>query len=301
MNYCIRQNKEPEDKRLLRLSKENELLNDYSKALKYFKARLLLDPNKEAWLAYGNLAKKMEDLPEVEKALTNAITIDDVNTDLNMQLVFCGLLYLKGQINNAINYLTLYLLRNGLKSTTFIFNAFLSFLYKEKACSLNVSSNKNIKNTYYDSLSKKHWEAAKVQKLRSLPPEELQIPNPEKENEDEEEEKKKKKGANKEKKNPQENEEESIDASKRGNPRLHPEYKSPVLTNEQMDSIWFETAYLFNRFNFYEISEKLIKFVTEETKQNVKYKTEQAKILLYRKDYQKAIDFSDSIIKENQY
>ena len=300
MNYCIRQNKEPEDKRLLRLSKENELLNDYSKALKYFKARLLLDPNKEAWLAYGNLAKKMEDLPEVEKALTNAITIDDVNTDLNMQLVFCGLLYLKGQINNAINYLTLYLLRNGLKSTTFIFNAFLSFLYKEKACSLNVSSNKNIKNTYYDSLSKKHWEAAKVQKLRSLPPEELQIPNPEKENEDEEEEKKKKKGANKEKKNPQENEEESIDASKRGNPRLHPEYKSPVLTNEQMDSIWFETAYLFNRFNFYEISEKLIKFVTEETKQNVKYKTEQAKILLYRKDYQKAIDFSDSIIKENQ-
>jgi tetratricopeptide (TPR) repeat protein len=59
MNYAIRQNKEPEDKRLLRLSKENELLNDYSKALKYFRARLLLDPNKEAWLAYGNLAKKI--------------------------------------------------------------------------------------------------------------------------------------------------------------------------------------------------------------------------------------------------
>ena len=300
MNYCIRQNKEPEDKRLLRLSKENELLNDYSKALKYFKARLLLDPNKEAWLAYGNLAKKMEDLPEVEKALTNAITIDDDNTDLNMQIVFCGLLYLKGQINNAINYLTLYLLRNGLKMTTFIFNAFLSFLYKEKASvPINVSTIKNTKNSYYDSLSKKHWEAAKLQKLRSLPPEEIQVPVPEKENEDEEEEKKKKKGANKEKKT-LENEEESIDNSKRGNPRLHPDYKPPVLTNEQMDSIWFEIAYLFNRFNFYEISEKLIKYVTEETKQNVKYKIEQAKILLYRKDYQKAIEFSDSIIKENQ-
>ncbi len=300
MNYCIRQNKEPEDKRLLRLSKENELLNDYSKALKYFKARLLLDPNKEAWLAYGNLAKKMEDLPEVEKALTNAITIDDDNTDLNMQIVFCGLLYLKGQINNAINYLTLYLLRNGLKMTTFIFNAFLSFLYKEKASvPINVSTIKNTKNSYYDSLSKKHWEAAKLQKLRSLPPEEIQVPVPEKENEDEEEEKKKKKGANKEKKT-LENEEESVDNSKRGNPRLHPDYKPPVLTNEQMDSIWFEIAYLFNRFNFYEISEKLIKYVTEETKQNVKYKIEQAKILLYRKDYQKAIEFSDSIIKENQ-
>ena len=300
MNYAIRQNKEPEDKRLLRLSKENELLNDYSKALKYFKARLLLDPNKEAWLAYGNLAKKLEDLPEVEKALTNAITIDSDESDLNMQIVFCGLLYLKGQINNAINYMTLFLLRNGLKSTNFIFNAFLSFLFKEKAGppSINNTSSKNIKFSYFDSLSKKHWEAAKIQKLRNLPPEELQIPNNDKENEDEEEEKKKKK--NKDKKNPQENEEESIDISKKGNPRLHPEYKFPVLTNEQIDSIWFETAYLFNRFNFYEISEKLIKFVSEETKQSVQYKTEQAKILLYRKDYQKAIEFADGIIKENQ-
>ena len=299
MNYAIRQNKEPEDKRLLRLSKENELLNDYSKALKYFKARLLLDPNKEAWLAYGNLAKKMEDLPEVEKALTNAITIDSDENDLNMQIVFCGLLYLKGQINNAINYLTLFLLRNGLKSTTFIFNAFLSFLFKEKSGPSSLSTTtKNIKSSYYDSLSKKHWEAAKIQKLRSLPPEELFIPPPEIE-EDEEDEKKKKKNTNKEKKN-QENEEESIDLSKKGNPRLHPEYKSPVLTNKQIDSIWFETSYLFNRFNFYEISAKLIKFVTEETKQNVQYKIEQAKILLYRKNYQKAIEFADSIIKENQ-
>jgi len=302
MNYAIRQNKEPEDKRLLRLSRENELLNDYSKALKYFKARLLLDPNKEAWLAYGNLAKKMEDIPEVEKALTSAITIDAENTDLNMQIVFCGLLFLKGQINNAINYLTLYLLRNGLKNTTFIFNAFLSFLYKEKSTSIPLSQtlNKNKNNSsYYESLSKKHWEAAKLQKLRTLPPEEVQTPPPEKENEDEEEEKKKKKEKKKEKK-PQENEEESEDNSKRGNPKLHPDYRPPALTNSQMDSIWFETAALFNRFNFYEISEKLIKYVTEETKQNVQYKIEQAKILLYRKEYQTAIDFADSIIKEDQ-
>jgi len=302
MNYAIRQNKEPEDKRLLRLSRENELLNDYSKALKYFKARLLLDPNKEAWLAYGNLAKKMEDIPEVEKALTSAITIDAENTDLNMQIVFCGLLFLKGQINNAINYLTLYLLRNGLKNTTFIFNAFLSFLYKEKSTSIPLSQtlNKNKNNSsYYESLSKKHWEAAKLQKLRTLPPEEVQTPPPEKEKEDEEEEKKKKKEKNKEKK-PQENEEESEDNSKRGNPKLHPDYRPPALTNSQMDSIWFETAALFNRFNFYEISEKLIKYVTEETKQNVQYKIEQAKILLYRKEYQTAIDFADSIIKEDQ-
>ena len=71
MDFITRENKEPEDKRLLRLSKENELLNDYSKAVKYYKARLLLDPNKEAWLAYCNLTKKLEDIPEVETSLIN--------------------------------------------------------------------------------------------------------------------------------------------------------------------------------------------------------------------------------------
>ena len=295
MNYAIRQNKEPEDKRLLRLSKENELLNNYTKALKYFRARLLLDPNKEAWLAYGNLAKKLEDLPEVEKALTNAITIDGDNTDLNMQLVFCGLLYLKGQINNAINYLSLYILKYELKSTNFIFNAFLSFLFREKFISC-LNSNKSGKAPYYESMNKKHWEAAKIQKMRSLPPEERVVPVPIPTPEEEEEEKKKKK-KNENKKNV-EVEEEVIDITK-GNPRLHPEYKFPVLTNAQIDSIWFETANLFNRFNFYEISEKLLKNMTEETKDTPQYRTEEAKISFFRKDYTKAIEISDIIIKEN--
>ena len=295
MNYAIRQNKEPEDKRLLRLSKENELLNNYSKALKYFKARLLLDPNIEAWLAYGNLAKKMDDLPEVEKALTNAITIEGDNTDLNMQVVFCGLLYLKGQINNAINYLCLYILKYELKSTNFIFNAFLSFLFREK-CISNLNSNKTGKVQYYESMSKKHWEAAKIQKMRSLPPEERVIPTPIPNPEDEEEEKKKKK-KNENKKNV-EAEEEVIDITK-GNPRLHPEYKFPVLTNTQVDSIWFEAANLFNRFNFYEISEKLIKNISEETKNSPQYRIEEARISFYRKDYIKTIEISDMIIKDN--
>ena len=295
MNYAIRQNKEPEDKRLLRLSKENELLNNYSKALKYFKARLLLDPNIEAWLSYGNLAKKMDDLPEVEKALTNAITIDGDNTDLNMQIVFCGLLYLKGQINNAINYMTLYILKYELKSTNFIFNAFLSFLFREKLL-VNLSSNKTARVQYYESMSKKYWEAAKIQKMRSLPPEERVIPTPVPSPEEEEEEKKKKK-KNENKKNV-DVEEEVIDITK-GNPRLHPEYKFPVLTNAQIDSIWFETASLFNRFNFYEISEKLIKNITEETKDSSQYRTEEARISFFRKDYIKAIEISDMIIKEN--
>ena len=295
MNYAIRQNKEPEDKRLLRLSKENELLSNYSKALKYFKARLLLDPNIEAWLAYGLLAKKMDDLPEVERALTNVITIDGDNTDLNMQLVFCGLLYLKGQINNAINYLCLYVLKYEMKATNFIFNAFLSFLFREKSIQ-NLNSNKTGKVPYYESMSKKHWEAAKIQKMKSLPPEERVVPVPVPSPEEEEEEKKKKKKA--ENKKNVEAEEEVIDITK-GNPRLHPEYRFPVLTNAQIDSIWFETVSLFNRFNFYEISEKLIKNISEETKDSPQYRIEEARISFFRKDYTNAIEISSMIIKEN--
>ena len=145
-------------------------------------------------------------------------------------------------------------------------------------------------------MSKKHWEAAKIQKMRSLPPEERVTPVPVPTPEEEEEEKKKKKKA--ENKKNVEVEEEIIDITK-GNPRLHPEYKFPVLTNAQIDSIWFEVVNLFNRFNFYEISEKLIKNITEETKDSPQYRTEEARISFFRKDYTKAIEISNIIIKEN--
>ena len=40
MNYAIRKNNEPEEERLLRLSQENELNDNYKEALKIFKQRL---------------------------------------------------------------------------------------------------------------------------------------------------------------------------------------------------------------------------------------------------------------------
>ena len=136
----------------------------------------------------------MEDIPEVETALINAISLDPENCDLNLQLIFCGLLYSKGQLNNAINYLTLYILKKGLNETNCIFNTFLSFLYKEK--SILTSGNnqslslKNVKNIN-DSLSKKYFEIAKLLKMRSLPPDELKPP-PEEKVEEEEDPKKRK-------------------------------------------------------------------------------------------------------------
>ena len=297
MEYITRENKEPEDKRLLRLSKENELLNDFSKAVKYYKARLILDPNREAWLAYSNLAKKLEDIPEVETALINAISLDPENCDLNLQLIFCGLLYNKNQITNAINYLTLFIMKKGLNNTNYIFNAFLSFLYKEKSNNVNTSV-KNIKNVN-DALSKKYYEIAKLFKMKSLPPDELKPPVEEKV--EEEEDPKKKKGKEKEKDKKEQISEENIEElRKKGNPRLHPEYKQPILNNEQLDSIWFDTASLFNRFNFFEISEKVLENATEETKQTVLFKSEQAQVLLFRKEYERVIELCNDIIKQNR-
>ena len=302
MDYITRENKEPEDKRLLRLSKENELLNDYSKAVKYYKARLILDPNREAWLAYSNLAKKLEDIPEVETALINAISLDPENCDINLQLIFCGLLYSKGQINNAINYLTLYILKKGLNETNYIFNIFLSFLYKEKSTTTSSNPNtslKTIKNIN-DSLSKKYYEVAKLFKMRSLPPDELKPPVEEKVEEEEDPKKKKGKDKDKDKKTEQLTEENIEELRKRGNPRLHPEFKKAILNNEQLDSIWFEAVKLFNRYNFFEISQKLLENATEETKQTVVFKNEQAQVLLFRKEYDKVIELCDDIIKQNR-
>ena len=303
MEYITRENKEPEDKRLLRLSRENELLNDFSKAVKYYRARLILDPNKEAWLAYSNLAKKLEDIPEVETALINAISLNPENCDINLQLVFCGLLYAKGQINNAINYLTLYILKKGLNETNYVFNAFLSFLYKEKSISppANVnSSTKGIKNVY-DALSKKYYEIAKLFKMKTIPPDELKPPKEEKIEVEEDPKKKKGKEKEKDKKGTEQVTEENIEElRKKGNPRLHPEFKRPILNNEQLDSIWFESVNLFNRYNFFEISEKLLENATEETKQTIAFKAEQAQVLLFRKEYERVVELCNDIIKQNK-
>ena len=150
-----------------------------------------------------------------------------------------------------------------------------------------------------ESLSKKHFEAAKLFKMKSLPPEELKPPPEEKV--EEEEEPKKKKGKEKEKEKKNEVTEENLEElAKKGNPRLHPEFKKPVLNKTQLDSIWFETALLFNKYNFYEISEKLLENATEETKQTIEFKNEQAKVLLFRKDYERVIELCNEIIKQKK-
>ena len=296
MNYSIRQNKEPEDKRLLRLSKEYELLGDYNKSIKYFKSLLLVNQNKEGWLSYLKLSKKIDDLSEVENALKTAISIDLENVDLDIEIVYCGFLYLNHQIEKAINFMILYIFKNELKNTSSNFNAFLAFLYKEKI------SNAPGKNTQiiYELLYKKHLEEAKVFKMKTIPPEELH-PLPEEIPPEDENLKDKKDKKNAPPELTEEELKEMEEAMKRGNPRIHPGYKPNVLTPKQVDLIWLDLLNLFNSYNFYEISEKILDYFSEETKNDISFKIQQAKILLFRKEYDKVIQLTNEIISQNSF
>ena len=64
-----------------------------------------------------------------------------------------------------------------------------------------------------------------------------------------------------------------------------------------VQNLW---KYVFNRYNFFEISEKLLENATEETKQTISFKAEQAQVLLFRKDYEKVIELCNDIIKQNK-
>ena len=85
--------------------------------------------------------------------------------------------------------------------------------------------------------------------------------------EEEEVDPKKKKGKekDKDKKTEQVTEENIEELRKKRNPRLHPEFKKPVLNNVQLDS-----------------------------------KNEQAQVLLFRKDYERVIELCIDIIKFNR-
>ena len=73
LNYAIRKNKEPEEKRLLRLSNEYEILDNLETSMKYYKSRLTLIQNQETWLGFAVLSKKMNNLVQVEEAIKYCI------------------------------------------------------------------------------------------------------------------------------------------------------------------------------------------------------------------------------------
>ena len=262
INYAIRKTKEPEEKRLLRLSNEYEILDDLDTAMLYYKSRLTLIQNQESWLGFAILSKKMNNLVNVEEAIKYCInnivenehimiqgqsnlTPQQKNDEFIFKILYSAIKYLKGRMKDALSIMNALLEKYTLKKTNCGFNAFLAFLYHE---------NKN------KLLFTKHYEAAKRFKMIEL----------------------------------------GIDLRKpKFNPKIKLNYKSPTLTGEQQNSIWYNLINIFNQYEFYEISNKLLEFINDEGKATIEYKIQQVKISLYFKDYDKAISICDNILQEN--
>ena len=160
--YVMRINKEPEEKKLLRLSKEYEIMDDLNKALHFYKCRLTLVSNKETWSNFAILSKKVGALVDVEESIVNCINLED---DFIFKNLYAAIKYLKGRPSDAINYLNSIIIKDGIKNTNCNLNAFLAFLYMDQYMS--------IKDKNKELLYQKHWETAlrfKMRELNLLPP-----------------------------------------------------------------------------------------------------------------------------------
>ena len=256
MAYAIRKNKEPEEKRLLRLSNEYEILDDLETSMKYYKNRLTLVQNKDIWLNFAILSKKMDNLIQVEEAINYCINIIDENEQIalqgtqstintqkndkfNFSILFSSIKYLKGRMKDAIDIILSIINKYNLNKTNCPLNAFLAFLYHESGNNL---------------LFTKHYEAAKRFKMIEL----------------------------------------GIDLRKpKFNPKVKTKYKSPTLTDEQCNSIWYNLITFFNEHEFCEISDKLLQFIDEKGKKSIEFKLAKAKICLFFKKNDEVISLCD--------
>ena len=261
--YAIRENKEPEERRLLRLSREYDILDDLEVSMQYYKSRLTLIQNKESWLNFAILAKKLNSLVDVEEAVNNCIRIIGENQELliqngqtlkpeqimeeyHLKILYGSIKYLKNRIKDAIEYMDKLLNKYELKNTNCIFNAFFAFLYHEQGNKL---------------LFTKHYEAAKRFKMIELG---MNLRKP------------------------------------KVNPKVKTEYKTPILPVEQCDKIWYTLINFFNTYQFYEISEKLLKFINEENQNTIQFKLAEAEIRLEFKDNDKVIELCDDILNQDE-
>ena len=260
--YEIRKNKEPEEKRLLRLSKEYEILDDLDMAMKYYKNRITLMQNKEIWNKFTILSKKMGNLIQTEQGIMRCLKIAEENEKknlaehksifqqkieiINYSILLSSIKYLKGRMKDAIDIITHLINKYSLEKTNYALNAFLAFLYHE--------FNKNI-------LYIKHYEAAKRFKMIEL----------------------------------------NIDLHKpKYNPKIKSTYKNPTLTSEQCDEIWYHLIRFFTKNEFCEISEKLLQFISNESKKTSQFKLAKAKICLYFKRNDEVIQLCDEILTEDE-
>jgi len=80
--------------------------------------------------------------------------------------------------------------------------------------------------------------------------------------------------------------------------KLKQDAKKPTLSDEQYDSIFFYLCNFFNDYYFFEVSEKLLEFVSN--KNSIKYLIEQAKILSFKREYDQVITLCDEILQKEK-
>lgn len=80
--YAKQLSNESEDKRLIRLSKEYEIIGDFNKALSYYKSSLTLNKNNESWLNYAKLNKKLGNLTMMEESIIYCLNEINLKQDL---------------------------------------------------------------------------------------------------------------------------------------------------------------------------------------------------------------------------
>ena len=261
LQYEVRKNKEPEDKRLLRLSKEYEIIDDLDMSMKYYKERITLMQNKDIWNKFSVLSKKMGNLIQTEQGIMHCLKIVEQNElnniregksnyqqkieKINFSILLSSIKYFKGRMKDAIDIITNLINEYSLEKTNHILNSFLAFLYHE--------SGKNI-------LFIKHYEAAKRFKMLEI----------------------------------------GIDLRKpKYNPKIKSTYKNPSLTPEQCDEIWYNLINFLIKNEFCEIGDKLLKFISDEAKSSIEFKLAKSKINLFFRKNDEVIQLCNEILSQD--
>ena len=260
--YEVRKNKEPEEKRLLRLSKEYEILDDLETAMKYYKYRMTITLNKDIWNKFLVLSKKMGNLIQTEQGIIQCLKlVEETEANnlregksnfqqkiekINFSILLSSIKFLKGRMKDAIDIITDLINKYSLEKTNYMLNAFLAFLYHE--------SGKNI-------LFIKHYEAAKRFKMIEL----------------------------------------RIDLRKpKYNPKVKSTYKNPTLTPNQCDEIWYYLINFFTKNEFCEISEKLLQFINENARNTSEYKLAKAKINIFFRRNDEVIQLCNEVLSQDE-
>ena len=259
--YEVRKSKEPEEKRLLRLSKEYEIIDDLDMSMKYYKERITLMQNKDIWNKFSILSKKMGNLIQTEQGIMHCLKIVEENElnnkregksnyqqkieRINFSILLSSIKYLKGRMKDAIDIITNLITEYTLEKTNYMLNSFLAFLYHE--------SGKNISFI-------KHYEAAKRFKMIEI----------------------------------------GIDLHKpKYNPKIKTTYKNPSLTPEQCDEIWYYLINFLTKNEFCEVSEKLLQFINDEAKSSTEFKLAKSKISLFFRRNDEVIQLCDEILSKD--